>query len=226
ALSRLSVENYRDLFSRDIFYLAIKNTLILSIVVSVGGMLLATAISWIVVRYRPRGSKVLDFLAFLPYTIPGIAMGFAFMVVFLAFPNPIYGTLWILVLGYLTNLLPIATRFTHAGVTQIRAELEEAATTSGAGIFTVLRRIVLPLILPTLVAGGLYLFILSIKVMSMAAILWQPDSVVMAIYVLQLWSEGSLPLVGAFSVVVITALTFLCFVTRVFAQRKSIVTEI
>jgi len=225
-LSHLTLESYRDLFSRDSFYLAIKNTVILATTVSVGGMLLATIVSWIVIRLRPRGSKVLDTLAFLPYTIPGIAMAFGFMVVFLAFPNPIYGTLWILVLGYLTSFLPIATRFTHAGVAQVRAELEEAATTSGAGLFTVMWRVIIPLILPSLMAGGLYLFILSVKVMSMAAILWEPDSVVLAIYVLQLWGEGSLPLVGAYSVVMIIALTLLAMVARVFAQRRTIVAEI
>jgi len=225
-LSLLSLESYRDLFSRDSFYLAIKNTVILATTVSVGGILLATIVSWIVIRLRPKGSKVLDTLAFLPYTIPGIAMAFGFMVVFLAFPNPIYGTLWILVLGYLTSFLPIATRFTHAGVAQVRAELEEAATTSGAGFLTVMWRIIIPLILPSLIAGGLYLFILSVKVMSMAAILWEPDSVVLAIYVLQLWGEGSLTLVGAYSVVMIITLTLLAMVARLFAQRRTIVAEI
>jgi iron(III) transport system permease protein len=226
AFSKISLWSYRELFSRDLFYLAIKNTVLLCTMVSVGGMLLATVVSWIVIRLRPRGARLLDALAFLPYTVPGIAMGFAFMVVFLAFPNPIYGTLWILVLGYLASSLPIATRFTHAGIAQIRAELEEAATTSGANPLTVMRCIVMPLILPSLVAGGLYLFLSSVKVVSQAAILWQPDSVVLSVYVLQLWNEGSLPLVGAYSVVVITALTVLTIVARLFAQRRTMVAEL
>lgn len=226
AFSQLSLWSYRELFSRDIFYLAIKNTVVLATTVSVGGILLATIVSWIVIRLRPRGSKVLDTLAFLPYTIPGVAMAFGFMVFFLAFPNPIYGTLWILVLGYLANFLPIATRFTHAGMAQIRAELEEAAMTSGADLYTVMRRILVPLMMPSLIAGGLYLFILSVKVMSMAAILWTPDSVILAIYVLQLWGEGSLALIGAFSVVIIGALTVMTIVARTFAQRSTFVAEI
>jgi len=225
-LSQVTLDNYRNLFSRDSFYLAIKNTLILCTVVSVGGMLLATMVSWIVIRLKPQGSKILDTLAFLPYSIPGIAMGFAFMVVFLAFPNPIYGTIWILVLVYLTAFLPLATRFTHAGLAQISRELEEAATVSGAGLFSVIGRIIIPLMLPSLIAGGLFIFILSAKVMSMAAILWQPDTVILPIYLYQLWFQSSLPIVGAFSVVVIIALTFLTIVLRMFAQRRTIVSEI
>jgi len=87
ALSKISLNMYQDLFSRDTLYLAIKNTLILCLTVSVAGMLLATVVSWIVIRLRPKGGKILDTLAFLPFTIPGIAMGFGFMVVFLTFPN-------------------------------------------------------------------------------------------------------------------------------------------
>ena len=225
ALSQLNLNSYRDLFSRDQFYLSLKNTLILSTLVSVAAMLLATVISWIVIRLKPRGSRLLDTLSFLPYTVPGIAMGFSFMVVFLTFPNPIYGTLWILILAYLTNFLPTATRFTHAGIAQIRAELEEAATTAGAGLYTVLRKIIMPLILPSLVAGGLYIFLLSAKVVSMAAILWQPDSIILPVYLLHLWVDGRLPLVGALSVVMITGLTALTIVARTFAQRRSIIAQ-
>jgi len=89
-----------------------------------------------------------------------------------------------------------------------------------------MRRILVPLVMPSLVAGGLYLFILSVKVMSMAAILWTPDSVILAIYVLQLWGEGSLALIGAFSVVIIGALTVMTIVARTIAQRRTIVAEI
>jgi iron(III) transport system permease protein len=207
ALSQISAENYHAVFSRDSFYLSIKNSLILALIASVGAMLLGTIVSWVLIRLRPRGSSVLEALTFLPYSVPGIAMGFSFMVFFLAFPNPVYGTLWILILAYLTNFLPLATRFTNAGVAQIRAELEEAATTSGAGFFTVMRRIVCPLILPSLLAGGLYVFILSLKIMSMAAILWEPGSIILPIFLFHTWSNGQLPEVGALSVMMVFGLT-------------------
>jgi iron(III) transport system permease protein len=226
ALRLLSLANYHDLFLRDLFYLSLKNTLIVSTVVSIAAITLATIISWIVIRLKPRGSRFLDTLAFLPYTVPGIAMGFSFMVVFLSFPNPIYGTLWILIFAYLTNFLPIATRFTHAALAQIRAELEEAAATSGAGPFAVLRRVTVPLILPSFVAGGLYVFLLSAKVVSAAAILWQPDSVILPVYLLQLWVDGRLPLVGALAVVMITGLATLTIIARAFAQRRGIAAQV
>jgi iron(III) transport system permease protein len=153
-------------------------------------------------------------------------MGFAFMVAFLSFPNPIYGTLWIIMLAYLTTFLPIGTRFTHAAITQVRAELEEAAATSGAGLFDIMRHILIPLILPSLVSGGLYLFLLCVKVVSAASILWNPDSVILSVYVLQLWGEGRLPVVSALSVVTIVFLTLLFLMARLLAVRRSVAAEI
>lgn len=225
AATHMTLNNYQRLFSQNLFYLSLKNTMILATTVSVGGMLLATIVSWIVIRLKPRGATVLDTLAFLPYTVPGIAMGYSFMIFFLAFPNPIYGTLWILILAYLINFLPVATRFTNAGIAQIRAELEEAASTSGAGLFTVVRRVLLPLILPTILAGGLYIFILSVKVLSMAAILWTPDSIILPVYLMSTWSNDSIPQVGALSVVIIVIITLLTVTARMLGQRRSYVQE-
>ena len=98
--------------------------------------------------------------------------------------------------------------------------------TAGAGLFTVIRRIIIPLILPSLVAGGLYIFILSAKVLSMAAILWQPDSIILPVYLLETWSDGGIPMVGALSVVMIVGFTVLTVAARMIAQRGSIATEI
>ena len=226
ALQHLSLESYRDLFARAIFYLCVTNTVVLATTVSAAGILLSLVISWIVIRWKPKGSSLLELLAFLPYAVPGIAMGFAFMVAFLSFPNPIYGTLWIIMLAYLTTFLPIGTRFTHAAISQIRAELEEAAATSGAGLFNIMRHILIPLILPSLVSGGLYLFILCVKVVSAASILWNPDSVILSIYVLQLWGEGRLPVVSALSVVTVVSLTLLFLAARLLVVRRSVAAEI
>jgi iron(III) transport system permease protein len=219
-MSRISLTNYTDLLERPDFTLALKNTAILSGVSGIATMLLATVISWVVIRLRPRGVKVLDALVFLPYAIPGIAMGFSMMILFLAFPNPIYGSIWIMVIAYVVHFIPVATRFTHAGVAQLKAELEEAAMTSGAGMLTMMRRIIIPLMLPTLVGGALYVFLLASRIMSMAAILYTPDSMVLSIFIYQLWTEGTLPQVGALAVLMVFGLTIITIISRKLAQRR------
>jgi iron(III) transport system permease protein len=223
AFSVMSWDNYRSLLSRSDVLLTVKNTALLTTVVSVGGMLIATMVSWIVVRMRAKVGRVLDGLIFVNYAVPGIATGFAFMIFFLTFPNPIYGTIWILVLAYLVNFLPIGTRFTHAGLAQIKAELEEAAASSGAGIFTIMRRVVIPLILPSMIAGGLYIFLLSARVLSSAAILYTPDSMVLSVMIFQLWNEGSIPMVGSLAVLMILVFTILTIISRRLGQRRAVV---
>ena len=226
ALSRLTWANYEQLFGESEFMVSIKNTLIMGGSVAIGAMGLSIIISWMVIRLRTRYTALLDYIVFVPYAVPSIAVGLAFMVFFLSFPNPIYGSIWILVLAYLVHFLPIGTRFTHTAVGQVRVELEEAASISGANLFTMLRRIIVPLILPSLVAGGLFIFLLTVKVMSIAMLLYSTGSNVLPVLILQYWKDGSIGLTSALSVVMLTALVIIIILSRVLIQRRSIrVTE-
>ncbi|MBM2832284.1 MAG: sugB 2, partial [Dehalococcoidia bacterium] len=225
ALGTVTWSNYMAILNRSDLTLILRNTAILSVLVSVGGMVLATIISWVVIRMRVKGGRLLDNLVFIPYAVPAVAFGLSYMILFLMFPNPIYGTVWILVLAYLIRFMPMGTRFTHAGVAQIKVELEEAAATSGAGLFVTLRRIVMPLMLPSMMAGGLYIFVLSLKLLSMAAILYTPKSMILPVLLYQVWREGSIPPAGALSVMMIILFTVLTISSRKLAQRHAVTTE-
>lgn len=222
ALSLLSLDNYRELTEKGDFLLAVKNTLLLGLSVGVGGMVIATLLSWTVLKLRPKGSGILDFLSFISYAVPGIVVGLSFMIVFLAFPNPLYGTIWLMALAYWIHFLPIATRFTHAGIVQISTELEDAAATSGAGFLTTMRTITMPLIVPFLISGGLYLFILTSKLLSVVAILYTPDSIIFPVYIVRLYDEGFLPQIGALGVIMIAGLIVLTVVVRKFGVRGTV----
>ncbi|MBM2832111.1 MAG: sugB 2 [Dehalococcoidia bacterium] len=220
ALANVSLKNYADLFNRYDFPIVMKNTAILAAAVGVGGMLLALIISWMVIRLKPKGVRFLDTAAFLPMAVPSIALAFSFMVLFLRLPIPIYGTIWILVLAHLIKYLPMATRFTHTGLSQIHRELEDAAASSGASFVAVQRRILIPLLLPSLVSGGLYILMLTVKVFSIAAVLYTPDTMVFSVYVYQLWDRGGANEVGALAVVMVVFLTALTIVARKLTQGR------
>jgi iron(III) transport system permease protein len=212
ALQNITLKHYAGLFDRQDAIIMLQNTAILVIVSTIIIMLLSLGISWLVFRLRPPGARIIDAISFLPQTMPSVVMGLALMIIFLSFKNPIYGSVWILVIAYSIRFLPLGTRFTHAGVVQIHKELEEAAQVCGGNVWLVFRRVLLPLLVPTLVGGGLFVGILSIKVLSMAALLWTPKSIIFAVHIWQTWEEGNLADVGALSVVlmvVITALTVL-----------------
>ena len=148
ALSAVTLENYWELFASPALLNVAGNTLLLGGISSVAIMFLAILCSWFVYRTNITGRKVLDVVVFLPYAVSGMVIGVAFLVVFLSFPNPLYNTIWIIVLAYVVNYLPIGTRFTNAAVVQVHKELEEAAWGSGAGFWTTLRFVWFPLLLP------------------------------------------------------------------------------
>jgi iron(III) transport system permease protein len=184
ALATVSLDNYFALLEQPELWDAVWNTAILAGIASTVIMFLAFLSSWFVYRTNLFGRKALDVIVFLPYALPGIVIGVAFMVVFLSFPNPIYNTIWILILAYIVNYLPIGTRFTNAAILQIHKELEEAAQASGAGFFTTMLRIWAPLLIPSLINGMLFILILCIKVISIAVLLQGPESTVLPMVVI------------------------------------------
>jgi iron(III) transport system permease protein len=225
AFSTFSLDNYASILQKSAFYASLKNTGVVVCIVVPAVMVLSLTISWIVIHMRPKGFRVLDALVFIPRTLPGIATGFSLLVLFLAFPNPIYGSVWIIILAYVVSFLPMATRYTHAGVGQIKAELAEAAAASGAGLLTIFRRIVIPLVLPTMIAGSIFIGLLAVKALGTAAILSGPGNTLLSVYIWDLWVNGVTPLVGAMGTMMFITFAILIFIARRLGQRGGIRTE-
>ena len=108
---------------------------------------------------------------------------------------------------------------------QIHKELEEAAWASGAGFWTTLRVIWIPLLIPALVNGALYVSILTIKVMSIAVLLYGPDSQVLSVYLWRVWDTGEPGEASALSVLLVIALGTLTLVARRIALGSDVLKE-
>ena len=220
ALATVSLANYYALVEAPELWDAVWNTAILAGIASTVIMFLAFLSSWFVYRTTLFGRKALDVIVFLPYALPGVVIGVAFMVVFLSFPNPIYNTIWILVLAYIVNYLPIGTRFTNAAIMQIHKELEEAAQASGAGFFTTMVRIWVPLLIPSLINGMLFILILCIKVISIAVLLQGPESTVLPVYLWTLWDVGEAGAASALAVLMVVIVSLMMLVARYFGGTR------
>ncbi|MDP2647571.1 MAG: iron ABC transporter permease [Desulfobacterales bacterium] len=214
SMALVTMENYKQLLSSENLLPVLKNTIILGGLSGITIMFLAVLSSWFVHRTNIAGRKILDFIIFLPYAIGGMAIGVSFMVVFLSFPNPIYNTIWIIVLAYIVTYLPIGTRFTNASIVQVHKELEEAASASGANFWQALFYIWIPLLLPGLVNGILFVFILSLKVMSVAALLQSSDNMVLSVWLWHMWDAGDPGVASALAVLMIVVLGTLTIVAR------------
>ncbi|MDP2644789.1 MAG: ABC transporter permease subunit [Desulfobacterales bacterium] len=126
-------------------------------------------------------------------------------------------------LSHLTlgNYLPIGSRFTHAAVLQVHKELEEAAWACGAGFWRTLRSIWIPLLVPALVNGALYIAILTTKVMSIAVLLYGPDSMVLSVFLWRVWDTGEPGAASALAVILILALGAMTLIARRLASGSA-----
>jgi iron(III) transport system permease protein len=200
ALSNITLDNYIWLF-RDVSSLrALKNSLFVGLSCATVTMLLTAVTVWIIVRTNIRGKRLLDNLASFTVAFPGVVLGVALLVTYLTLPIPLYGTIWILVVAFITRYTPYGMRFCYPGLLQISKELEESAQMSGASWAMVFRKIVIPLMMPSLFAGWIFVFLHSVKDLSVPILLARPGSEVVATLIFYLWENGHITKIGAFGV--------------------------
>jgi iron(III) transport system permease protein len=147
------------------------------------------------------------------------------MVCYLALPIGVYGTLWIMLIAYVTRFMPYGIRTNATSMLQIHKELEESAAMSGASWLTTFRRIVLPLLKPGLIAGWIYIVIVSIRELSSSILLYSPGTEVISVTIWEMWQNGQYVELSALGVMLIGAL-FVFVVVAQLASRKFGVAEV
>lgn len=209
SLSNMSLENYTYVLQRPQSLRALQNSFMLGIGSATAVMLFMAIIAWIVVRTKLPGRWLLDNMAFLPLTIPGLVMGVALLFVYLRFPIPIYGSIWILAIAYFTRYMPYGLRYASSSMYQISGELEESAQTSGATWWKTFRRITLPLLVPGLLAGWIYIVLVSVRELSSSILLYSPGDEVLSIVIWEMWENGQFTQLAALGVIMIFLLVVL-----------------
>jgi iron(III) transport system permease protein len=222
ALSRMSLDSYRAVLSYPQFGQTVWNSFVLALGSATAVMLLSATIAWTVVRTKLRGRWLLDNIASMPLVFPGLVLGLAIMVCYLSMDIGIYGTLWIMFIAYLTRFLPYGMRYNSAAMLQIHKELEESAAMSGASWSMSFRRIVLPLLKPGLVAGFIYVTVVSIRELSSSILLYSPGTEVVSIMIWELWQNGQYVELSALGVMLILVLFCLVMLAQLFARRFGI----
>ncbi len=201
ALSLFTLKNYITAIHYPKITDSIKNSILLGLGSASVVMVLTMLASWILVRSKMRGRWLLDLLTTLPLLFPGIVMGLAILRFYLQVPIPIYGTLWILLVAFITRYIPYGIRYTHSGLLQLHRELEEAAYASGASWSNCMRRIIFPLLTPSFLGGWVFVFLLSAKELSMSILLVSPQTPVVSVAIYELWENGQVGELAAFSVI-------------------------
>jgi iron(III) transport system permease protein len=167
-----TVEHWKTAFADTALLSALKNTLLLGFGTAIGAVFVHSLIAYVVARTTFRARGALDFLTWMPFTVPGIVLSLALLTMFLQpIFRPVYGTMLTLVIALLIAGMPFSVQLVKANLTQLGAELEEASRVSGGSWFRTYRRVVLPLISPTLVVVGVIAFIGAARNISQVALL-------------------------------------------------------
>jgi iron(III) transport system permease protein len=222
AISKFTLKNYVTAIHFPKITDSIKNSVLLGLGSATAVMVLTTLASWILVRTKLRGRWLLDLLTTLPLLFPGIVMGLAIMRFYLLVPIPIYGTLWILLIAFVTRYIPYGIRYTHSGLLQLHRELEEAAYTAGSSWLDTMRRVTLPLLTPSFLGGWVFIFLLSAKELSMSILLVSPQTPVVSVAIYELWENGQVGELAAFGVIWTTILVSIAVAYYLFARRYGI----
>lgn len=209
AFKSMTFGNYADLLQLSQAATALKNSLLLGAGSATLVMIFMAIASWIVVRSNIPGRKVLDVISFAPLVIPGLVLGLALQFVYLRSPVAIYGTIWILLIAYCTRYLPYGMRYAVTSMQQISSELEESASVSGATWWQVFRRVLLPLLMPGLLAGWIYIFVVSFRELSSSILLYSSGNEVLSILIWEQFENGKFTTLSALGVVMVVILMVL-----------------
>ena len=222
ALQNISLDSYRAVLAFPSVGTAVWNSIFLALASATAVMFLTAVICWIVLRTNIRGRWVLDNIATMPLVMPGIVLGLSVMICYLVIGGGIYGTIWILLIAYMTRFMPYGMRFNSAAMLKIHKELEESAALSGASWFTIFRRVVLPLLKPGLIAGWIYIVIISVRELSSSILLYSPGSEVIAVVLWELWQNGQYTQLSAFGVMLILGLFVFVMLAQLVSRRIGI----
>jgi iron(III) transport system permease protein len=222
SLSQANLDSYAAALSDDAVLTGAKNSLVLSAGTATAAMVMMAVCAWLVLRTRLPGRRLLDQLTFVPIAVPGLVLGVSLLFVYLRVPLPIYGTLWILFIAYFTRAIPYGMRYASVSMAQIGRELEESAAVSGSPWLQTFRRVLLPLLVPGLLAGWIHIFLVSLRELSSSLLLYSPGNEVLPVVLWRWYGDGRFTQVAALGVVTTIVFMLLAVIARRLSARVGV----
>jgi iron(III) transport system permease protein len=168
-----TLDNWRATLNDPVLLRSLWNTLAIGLGSGFIGVLFFSSIAYVIVKTRYRGRGLLDFLSWLPWSIPGILLGMALLWTFLQTKIflPIYGTIYLLMVAMVIKSMPFGTQMIKSVLLQLGNDLEEASQVCGGTWVHTFRRVIFPLTMPALVTVGLVGFISAARDISTVVLL-------------------------------------------------------
>ncbi|HEY1372382.1 MAG TPA: iron ABC transporter permease [Candidatus Binatia bacterium] len=211
----LTLDHYRYNLTDSRTYRAIQNSLFLAIGGATICMLLASVTAYMTTKTKAAGRSVIEALTFIPWAFPGTALAIGLLWTYVYIPLPIYGTIWILLIGYITRFLPYGLRTMTSTVVQVHDDLPDASMTCGAGFWATFRRVLLPLLRPGFIAGWIILATIFLREFSTSIFLYSPGSEPVGPLLYHFYVDGNLGPMCSLGIIV----SVICLILIVVAKR-------
>ena len=183
--------------------LAVKNTFLLGTLSATAGTAMALVISYLTTRQAVFGHRVLGFLATAPVAIPGIVLGVGLFLAYTRPPFVLYGTLWILLIAFVTIALPAAYQQLQSAFRSVHVDLEDAGRILGATRLRTLLDITAPLLRTSVIATWCFIFVGVIRELSAAIMLFTSETKVISVLIFDLNESGDLGAIAVLGLIML-----------------------
>ena len=207
-----TLSNIEFVFALSNTALAVENTLLLGVASATVGTIMALIIAYLTARQAVTGHRFLGFLATAPVAIPGIVLGVGLFLSYTRPPFVLYGTLWILLLAFLTIAMPAAYQQLQSAFRVVHTDLEEASRILGATRLGTLWRITAPLLRTSVIATWCFIFVGVIRELSAAIMLFTSETKVISVLIFDLNESGDLGAIAVLGLIMLI-ITFTVVVT-------------
>ena len=215
SLDDFTTANYAGL-GGSLFATAAKNTLALSLVTPTLIVVLAVVLSFIVLRTRLPGRGLIDTVGTFPIAVPGIVFGIGVLWAYFLNPLPIYGTILMLAFAYVGRYLPQGLRIAGSSLLQVHKDLEESARVHGANNIQTVTRITLPLLKGPMLYAWILVFMLVVREVSAAIVLYGPESLILSVLIWDLMAAGRVTTAYAVGVIMTALVLVVVLAARYF----------
>jgi iron(III) transport system permease protein len=217
-----TTDHWRHAFGDNLFMSSLKNTLVLAVGATLAGVLFYAVVSYVIVRSSFFGRSALNFFSWLPWALPGVLLSLALLWVVLG-TGPIvklaYGTTMILMVAIIVKEMPLGTQMMKTGTMQISRELEESSRMSGATWGMTFRRVMLPLLRPSVISVGIVVFIISVREISAIVFLSSYQSRTLSLLMMDYIADQRMESATVIGVFIVALILGLLFLGRLFGLR-------
>lgn len=200
-----TLDNYALLVSDDRLWRSLLNTVQICGTAAVLAVALCGLVAYIVTRTTYPARKLLDTAAWLPYTIPGVVVGLGMLWAYISLPLPfpLYGSTALLMIAFVTAGLPLGVRLMVGAMTQLSTELEQSSRVHGGTWAYTARRIILPLVKPTVAAAMVLLFVTFSRSVSSVVLLTTANTELISVVMFEKTILGQMEVVSALAMVLL-----------------------